>query len=725
MGSNINVLNDTNNAASSAVMSVASNTNTSGDGPPFENILNQYASYNYIITISALSNSDINSPKNTYKTNEPDSIILRSGGSGDKKAVSDQESNDGIITDLYVDNLEILSLIGANTSTRFSNAITINFTVIEPYSMGMFLESLKNAAINKGFKNYINAPFLLTIEFVGWYDDGTFKKLKDSTRKFPIELIDASFTVDNQGSKYNVKGIAWNDQGFSDDRQSIKFDITMEGGTINEMMQTGYKSLATILNKKEQELKEQGKKDVADEYVILFPSARDILEGSVGASSGGSGDNSELILRVMGVTQDFYQGHSNDPDSLLEELEGFEMETGSIGDNFRQYAEDEGNLNGIGKSKIEETHLKKGISHFSHAPFVEDENNPGTFKRGNIVISNNATIVHFKRGERIQDIIEEVILLSDYAREFFDKKEDEFGMKTWFKIESNVYIGEASDDMGKTGDKPKIFVYKVIPYELNVSAFKSPTAPTPGVSRLREEVIKEYDYMYTGKNDSIIDFNIDINYAYISAVQSDFGIFSDKGKLGSSSDLVEDEGEQDQEHTLPESSDPPEEGSGATRATGRPHTGGSGGGPRNTADSQIVRNISDIITSGVDLIQLNLKIWGDPYFISDTGVGNYTAEKTDYINMTADGTMDYQYSDVDILVNFRTPSDIGNNGMMTFPSDSDSSMYVFSGLYRVYQVLSLFSEGKFIQELTLVRRHNQDIKSYGSGGKTEMVIVEV
>lgn len=704
----VTVVDGTGGGFDSATKPVTSSSSGSS-GSVLPNPLNDYSSYNYIVTLSPLSNDDINYP-DSYRSSTPNQVVLKSGGSGSMKIPSEQESQMGIKADLYIEDLEILTLAGPNPNTKMSNAVTVDFKVIEPYSMGMFLETLKEAAKTKGFPNYINAPFLLTIEFIGWDDAGKLKKIPKTKRMFPIKLIDAKFTVDITGSKYEVKGIAWNDIGFADEVQTTKTNVDLEGETINELLQTSNsgKSLATILNNREIELKEKGEKPAANEYIILFPN--------LDSDNSGGGSEEKSVIQAFRQSDDD-KAVSGDPDAEVKKIKGYKLQSGTIGDTLRESAASD--VNEIGKSKIAKSYIVNGLRYFGKSAFVEDENKKGTFRRDQIVANEYGARLNFPVGMRIQEIIEEVILLSEYGRKFLEKEEDSAGMRPWFKIETNVYLSDQDSAMTKTGDKAKIYVYKVIPYRVNTDAYKQVTAKTPGLGSLRDSAVKEYNYLYTGKNDSVIDFNIDINFAYISAVQNDMASLLMSSVVATSENMVEEQGEEDPEQTLTDGGEIPDEGSPTTVDTARPSTGARGGGAPNQRESQMARNVSDMITNGIDLIQLDLSIWGDPYFISDTGVGNYTAKPTGNINLTDDGTMDYQHSEVDIIVNFRTPTDIGKDGMMSFPSDRDSSSYKFSGLYRVIQVLNKFSEGEFTQDLLLLRRHNQD-----TGGSDDAKIIK-
>ena len=72
-------------------------------------------------------------------------------------------------------------------------------------------------------------------------------------------------------------------------------------------------------------------------------------------------------------------------------------------------------------------------------------------------------------------------------------------------------------------------------------------------------------------------------------------------------------------------------------------TGSSGGGDLENTKTSVARDFNEaLMNSTVDLITADMTIWGDPYFIADSGMGNYNAGETDLINLTADGTMDQE-----------------------------------------------------------------------------------
>ena len=73
--------------------------------------------------------------------------------------------------------------------------------------MGMFLQTLNLAAKEAGHKNYIGAPYVLSVEFVGFDDNGNYMRPPKSRRIFPLNFVDVSFSVTEGGSTYAVQAI--------------------------------------------------------------------------------------------------------------------------------------------------------------------------------------------------------------------------------------------------------------------------------------------------------------------------------------------------------------------------------------------------------------------------------------------------------------------------------------------------------------------------------------
>lgn len=697
-------------------------------GGPLKNSLSKYASYNCIFTLGVLSNDEVNYPDDTYRKNGPSIVVLRSGGTGNNQVQTEYDRQRNIRTEYYIDNVSVDTIIAPNPKTKQTNATSINFQVTEPYSMGLFLQSIMVAALQGGHKSYLDAPYLLYLEFIGWDDNGNPINLPGLRRMFPLKFINIGFQVTEMGSVYEIEAIPWHEQAFADEIQAAKTDIDIKGATIVELLQTGPESLSTILNNRELELKNSGNKKTADQYVILFPNSRSTAEerlaggrdSNAGATTQTSGSSDTTSTRNLTEQrrQELYEQISGiqngqvpaDFDAELSKVLGIVVRRSKLGESIRDYAERSENVNAIGRSKIVKSYLDEGTQYFGKPAFSRDPNNEGVFTRGNITISDQGRRINFKKGARVQDIIEEVILLSEYGRQFAVETPNTNGMKRWFKIEADVYNITDSTNVDQTGATPKIYVYRVIPYEVQTARINSPTQSTPGISNLKKQALKEYNYIYTGANDDIINFDIRIDSAFFTAIQSDFGQLTQSSKIGSANSLAEAPPDPVHGQNEGNSENISSSGTAQSRQSTGPNTGKTGSGPQNHPETQIARAFNDaIVNSPVDLVTATMEIWGDPYYIADSGMGNYNApEVAGAMNITADGSMDYQYSEVDVLVNFRTPLDIGNDGLMDFPGLGTQPVGSFSGLYQVLFVKNKFESNKFTQELEMVRRRNQD-----------------
>jgi hypothetical protein len=222
-------------------------------------------------------------------------------------------------------------------------------------------------------------------------------------------------------------------------------------------------------------------------------------------------------------------------------------------------------------------------------------------------------------------------------------------------------------------------------------------------------VVKVYNYIYTGKNVDIKKFEIKIENTFQAMMNADAGKSSQDikeaaengGFLSKVANMFSLVG------TDPEDGVTPTQTSYSTTKT---DTDRLGGGGSETVANRIARNFHDQVCSGMDMIMLDMEIIGDPHWIVQSGVGNYTSQQTQFPTLNADSSVNYQSGEVDIIVNFRCPIDINQaTGMDDFTGGAPTSeLMQFSGLYRVNQLTSLFNRGDFTQVLKGQRRKLQE-----------------
>ena len=680
-----------------------------------ENQLKAYASYNYIITLACLTVNEINFPDTTYRVRPPQVSVLRSGGGTLNKAQTAYESSDAQL-EYFIDEVEIEGIIAPTGKTRSTNATVMSFTVHEPYSMGLFMQTLMIAAVKAGHADYLKAPYALIIEFKGWDDAGNPLDTGLTTRRvFPISINTMDFDVTSGGSSYRITANAWNETAFSSVAQRTQSDVILQGNNLLELLQTGPNSLTSIMNKRIRERDEDGTAINRDEYVIMFPPG---LTSSLGISNqvGTNTDSSAAMTE-----EEFYTALTGNIDisgidpALIEQDQQAAYQQylevsasrNNVSATIRRVAENLATTNDIGKSTIDSGMVTGGAVPFGQEAFTYDQRT-GIYRSDAVTISRDFRTFQFPSGTRVEDIIEELVILSTYGQKAATEiPPDADGMITWYRVHAQTFLSPDEEIRNRSGQNPKVYVYAVVPYRVHSSTFSNASQPSVGIEQRKSAAAKTYDYIYTGQNDDIIDFEINFNTAFYAALDSNIngagGTRTSTRDGAGASETPQFDNAQGAEGVRSLNSDRAvaEDPTAST-------TGQAGGSDADTPAVRVARMFNEaIVNNDTDMIMMDLTIMGDPYYLADSGQGNYNSPPL-ALAYTQDGTMDYQRSEVEVLVNFRTPIDYNtDDGTMIFPQDT-IPVKAFSGLYKVNIVRNRFSEGKFTQVLELIRRNKQD-----------------
>lgn len=625
--------------------------------------------------------------KDTRTASLQSSIVFSSAGRGDAERVNTRYGK----PEYFVDNFQMTSIIAATPRTGNQNAINFTFDVMEPFSMGLFLQSLQNAAIKAGYSNYLDSPFLLKLDIIGFDESSKIKKTI-KPKFFILKLKKVTFSVDETGSKYAVEAYPYNHQGFSDTVDTAFTDINIgittgtapmpqeEKGTVRDLLATGGNSLVALLNKNEESAVKQGRYKIKDRYEIHFPEI----------SSQRFTDQNESGIG------NFDPGATFDPSNPNPKSVGGTEVDATTSQNI-------GN-NPIAKSKFGFDAKSGGNFPFKTDKDVIDEET-GRVNRGIMQIDEAARSFHFTQKQKLTDIITQVILSSTWAKEATQKATKADGMIDWFKIDTQIEFLDYDDTIG---DFAKKYVYRVVPFKVHSSVFGNPNAIPPGYDILEKNIVKKYEYIYSGQNTEILSFNIDINYLFYSGAnpQSESKTKNEqnkdnKGPVGDNEKTVETE--------KGNNSTAQAANLGKSKVKKNPDLfnvlrGGSGDVD---VEQKIAQSFQDafINVTSADLVKINFEIMGDTYYLIDSGLSNYFAAESGSSNLlTEDGTMNYEGQDVYIYITFRTPADINQR---TGGFEFDDGVSPFSGIYRVIKVISKFEGGTFKQELQCIRMQAQ------------------
>ena len=648
-----------------------------------------FAAQSYDVSSTVVRENQDGSFEETRTATLQSSVVFSSAGRGDAERVNTQYGK----PEYFVDNFQMTSVIAATPKTGNQNAINFTFDILEPFSMGLFLQSLQNAAIKAGYVNYLDSPFLLKLDIIGFDESAKIKKTI-KPKYFILKLKKVTFTVDETGSKYAVEAYPYNHQGFSDTVDTAFTDINIsittdtgsdadsnpdEKGTVRDLLATGKNSLVALLNKNEELAVKQGRYDVKDRYEIHFPEK-----------------SNQRFTKNDQFSNDANASASFDPAGSKQKAVG-----GTDVDSTT--SKDIGN-NPISKSKFGFDVRKGGNFPFKTDKDVVDEET-GRVKRGIMQIDESARSFHFTQKQKLTDIITQVILSSTWAKEVTQKATKADGMVDWFKIDTQI---EFLDYDASIGDFAKKYVYRVVPFKVHSSIFSNPNAVPVGYDNLEKQIVKQYDYIYSGQNTEILSFDIDINYLFYS------------GANPQSETKTKDE--QNRDNNGPGENKPLEtkQSKGNESKAQAANLGKSkvkknpdlfntlrGGSGNIGVEQKIAESFHDafINVTSADLVKINFTIMGDTYYLIDSGLSNYFAAESSVSNqLTEDGTMNYEGRDVYIYITFRTPADINQR---TGGFEFDEGVSPFSGIYRVIKVISKFEGGTFKQELQCVRMQAQ------------------
>lgn len=655
------------------------NPNRKGIPNPLEN----FASYTTVFTFACLKKEEVNNPY-IYRNNDfvEKQVVFSSAGRYDKERVPTAFTRYGA-PEYYIDNLYINSIIAPNQGTGNSSACEISFDIYEPYSVGLLLQSLNTAALYSGYPNYLTeCPYVLKMEFLGYEEDGTI--YSGAQPKFYVMTLQkVDFTVTEAGSNYKIQATPYNHSGFSEVMSQTFNDISLTGSTVEELLVKSDRSLQKALNDIAQKAaKDPGKTvEIPDRYEIHFPETANSpipgiksTEGADSATVNATGNSSNYNIRIKSASN--AQNDTNfDSNTIGKSSFGFKADSGG------NYV----------------------------SPRAQDvyDSATGVVKRDNLTINPKTRTFQFAQEQSILSIISQAILSSDYATKALkDAKGDGNSRVDWFRIDCQIQL---TDYDTKRGNYAKRIIYRVMPYKVHKSVFGSPES-VPDYGTLQEELVKQYDYIYTGQNNDIIKFDILLDTAFYTAITPTPPSESGRSKNQDTQSAGEEE------RVAPGQSEGVNGVKAQTAATGSPTvkrdpkaidlpTGGSG---QIDPEYLVAQNFQQAFLDNgqTNLVSVRLDILGDPYWLTDNGIGGYLPGPGQTEMITEDGSANYEMGDIYIYVRFRSPLDVDTmSGMYDFSNGSVDSP--FSGIYKVTKVESKFSGGTFTQNLECLRMPKQ------------------
>ena len=604
-----------------------------------ENRLAKYNSYTYEIAFYMLTVDQYRGLiSGANKSTAGMSAIVKSGGMA-------QDRNPNFPLDLFIDDVEIEHLLPQLMGQSGQNT-TINFKIIEPYGF-TFIQNLKAASeqLNKT-SNWIQQHYLLTIKWYGYDQSG--ERIADSeefTKFIPMRLTNITTTANTGSPIYEVSGLSAGYEGQGQMRATIPFNIELSGQTLEELFNGGV--------------------EFAD-----GPGFGDIaMEAADIALSGGRQIEMERIKRKKqkDTAPSLKRGLIPHLNKLHKDL--VKKGKQEFNDAFKVTFD---RLSKMGEQKV----ILPGKTKKERTPMNEkserDLLNLGGFNKDGTTFTVNA-------GMQLTMFLSLMIQNSEYITKqqtaIIDPvdsttvKQEGNPVLSWFNIDSRV-------TPQKFDNRRNTFAYAM---EYICQPRKVYDTRSPFFNKAEfQGTHKTYRYWFTGENTEVIDYELNFNALYFNTFGIDDVPEPNKlGASGGSSSL--------QPYALQA------EGEGASQGSQ-----GDAGDPAARA--------AGVLYSPVDYAKVSLEVFGDPDWIPQGGVF-YRPGQDFTAFYPQDGSINYHAMEALFSIGFRRIVDYDENtgeastlsaGLKTAAQESVSGEDL---IYRAIKATSVFSKGKFTQEI--------------------------
>jgi hypothetical protein len=569
------------------------------------NPLGKFATYNNLWTLYCTKPADFNS--GAYR-DVMENVILSSAGRFDELRVPTLYGR----PEYFIDDIEIESMIVPTGAAGNAAQTLIKFKVFEPYSMGLFLQSMQAAARFAEYSSYLDdAAYILKLEIQGQTAYSEFETL--GPWYFGLRLSKITFTTNESGSTYDVETIPYGNAGFNSTVNTLQSDMKLVGESAYEVLVGNPdNSVITQLNLREAQLVKDGKKKLQDFYSIEF----------VKPDWGG-----ENVFEDAGATGNF----------------DFQPDT------------------------------KGGTEQFKRAEEVYE--NDKVLKE-KVIIDPKKKTLNFSSTTSITNMIDAVILMTRHARETGAGiiKPDSEGNHVWWRLDIDIKfldLDETTNQYAKVYNF-RVVPYKVHSsvFQSAGSSAQGVEQLSENVAKryyyiytgLNTEVLK-----WDIKIESLFFTAVSGNSPESTGIQANPGANNSvAGEIQTAKAPAAKTVESSPEGTAAKTAP-------TNRAGKNPHAGGAG--VKDTIQRIADEFYTASLNKTMDMVNLEVEVQGDPYWLPESGQPNYRSPGGGKM-VNENGTMNAQNRDIFVEMIFRTPYDTeGGAGLYKFMTAGQASPF--------------------------------------------------
>lgn len=621
---------------------------------PRNNVLNGFASYTYNIELYMLElNTYIRMLKAPREfASLPKTLLMRSGGLGPD--TSPDADIDFYIQDLSFENVAV----SPNVLTSNTNSTDIKMTIIEPRGTTL-LERLRTIAGRSSVKDqhFIHVPYIIRILFKGYDVNGTASNKIIPPIHIPMRITDFTFDVDNEGAQYVVKGVPFHQNLQTKASSTIPINLQLKATNVNDVF--------------------KGK-------VTLVESDQESQIGEEQAFIGEDQASTKEFVGLGDALTEHYKSLTLPKEKIVKGKDG-KLSKEIVPGDHELYDEYRFNF----AQELANSKLDRDAFNPENSPQKQkgkqsqfDSYRDNYKKVANI--DKETQLFRINNGTDIAKLINGVLINSDYIpsniTEEINQNQGNKPIK-WFKIKPKIEEVKGWDKkVGRYKFKTR---YDITPQAIFYNDYPwAPNSKPNGIG-----VHKIYNYTYTGLNVDVLDFRFKFNTSFMQVMTIGTGNIANKLPLGI---------------FAPQINNVPQPSEGAINSS------------QNTKQQRAKDLFSTVMYQGVDLVNLDLTIIGDPAYLPTAD--GYWMDK-EYKNQMyttpfmPDGTINYDLTPPYVQVNLKTPIDYDETTGLAVPGNNGKyTGSEFSGVYQVTNIKSTFSGGVFEQTLSGLRTKMQPVQ---------------
>lgn len=629
---------------------------------PLPNVLDQYASYNYVASVYLMSPQSYNRMiRSKQKSLNGAQLLFQSGGA------SVQGRNEYFSNDYYIERVMLKSKILGKGTGAPHNVVEMSMTVVEPNGITL-IDNLNKAVQSflggrdqkqRGFTQPI---YLLVMRFYGYDDQGNLVRggvprpdgSSDANafveKFYPFVLSNVGFRITNRLVEYNLEcKPVINMVNYSSSRGSIPYNIELAGQTLKDLL-----SGPAVYANNQSEV--SGAPDPNQN-----PNANQPGTAPQTPQKAGSAPTAKKTIRqgLMAAMNDFQQQLKEQGDINVPDIYEVEFLNDSLAN-----------------ARI----TKKGTTVKKSTPMSSGGSAANQKLPNKQSTDNNSRIVAATAGMQIVQFLDQAIKNSSYLEDqqlvIVDEETGEEYINgkpaqnvAWYKVSFRTEQLEWDD---KRNDYAYRITYVIQAYRIN--QLLSKYFPIPGF----KGVHKQYKYWFTGENTSVLNYEENLNTLYKVVLSG-----------GINNQLVST-------------------ANAELKYAPQPRSGESSQGAQGKT-TEAAANAAESLYSPSDLKECTMTIVGDPAWLQqgEAFAGFFANDATAFRSFLPDGTINVDSQQPMFEVAFNTPKDYNlETGLVEADPVSQFSMITqqpttaqISRLYIARECTSYFDRGKFTQQL--------------------------